>query len=162
MKDPILVDETNIEGYLQPCGCSSDSKPGREAEYRLKGFDRMSESEASRDCLAGAVPSAAYDEASKRCTDLLRSLPSLHSSVGLQIAWSIPEALDQYSSLSTQHDILAEATRSRLRVRKAQLIFARLRAQDALKVLRDGSHVDSAVDTARRAASEVVRLQRLL
>jgi len=147
MQEPVLADETNIEGYLVPRGC---------------GSDRKSESEASRDCLPVAASLLAYDEASKRCTELLRTLPSLDSAVGFQIAWSIQEALDQYTSLTSQRDILADAVANRTRVRTMQLTFAKLRAEELLAKLRAGSATPQDVELARLAAAEVAQVQRRL
>lgn len=157
MKEPVLADETNVEGYLIPLGGASKLKTEHYG-------DLMSENEVSRETLADPTSSAAYDEATQRCNKLLRSLPSLDSSVRFQLVWSIQEALDQFTNLTVQRDILTEAARNRIQVRKMQLAFAKIRAEGVLAALRQGGHAPSgfAIENARKASAEVSRAKKLL
>jgi len=154
MTAPVLADETNIEGYLKGRGKA-------ESFENSTGVEGPSVSEQ----LSNAMTCAPYAEANERCKALLRSLPSLDSAVRYRRVWSIPEALEQYGSLTKQRDILVEAGKNRLKARRMQKTFAELEAREAKALLLAQQEVAPACQTAalaKRVTSNLVIVGKTL
>lgn len=163
MKEPVLADETNIEGYLLNRGGAKHCVGTAVAHAELRNHDSH---EASCENSLSAVPHQSYADVVERCRVLLRSLPTLDTAVQFQRVWSIPEALEQYESLSRQNEMLAEAGGNRLKVRRMQRKFAQLHAEETLELLRSAGAGRAAstavVELSRRAATDLRDAVKLL
>jgi len=114
--------------------------------------------------------SSQSEEAKQRCAALMRRLPPVEGSQKYARSWNIEAALEQHQNLMRMHELQTELGQNRIAVRRSQISFAKLEAQDALAALRalsaspqrTSETLAAAVKRAQQATEALKIAERLL